>query len=369
LTKEWQVKAKKLPLAVPVITFLAIVAVIVGLLFQLGIIGNEATKIAAETVSAPTATTVAATATTVRATAILTATVSSIGVVEASVKIPAEEPQGILYAAGSLWVVCVGDKLMVRIDPKSNQVLATIALPDFPSGGIATDDAVWIGTRGGTVLHIDPATNKVVGTFPIERGEQSIALAGGSLWIANGVTSSVGSVRRVDLVSNNLLDNIPMHEPSLKDKSKLDWPATVGSKDMIWVADGRQQSIVGIDPKTSAVVETIPVGVSGDGLSLLGNSLWINASEENKVLRLDLATKKIVASFDANYPVNTLATEDAVWVSLPYDGKLMRIDPKTNRVLGTVTTYGSPQGAIAAEGAIWLADGRGSRVVKIIPGP
>ena len=55
---------------------------------------------------------------------------------------------------------------MIRIDPATNKVLATISLP---SAGwtAASSDAVWV-TNGNGVTRIDPATNTVVANVDLQ---------------------------------------------------------------------------------------------------------------------------------------------------------------------------------------------------------
>ena len=84
------------------------------------------------------------------------------------------EPLGIVYAAGSVWVANTGDNTITRIDPDSGRPTET-----FPVA--ATELAFGAGTlwasqpAAGQVVRIDPATGKQVGSIQVGNGPTGIA--------------------------------------------------------------------------------------------------------------------------------------------------------------------------------------------------
>ena len=78
-------------------------------------------------------------------------------------------------------------------------------------GVLATADAVWIAdTHAGTVIRIDPKTNKVVATIPVGPAGTS-----GPNWLASGLGSiwvdipNNSTVVRIDPVTNRIQATIP----------------------------------------------------------------------------------------------------------------------------------------------------------------
>src|SRR5438876_9866762 len=66
---------------------------------------------------------------------------------------------------GAVWVARVSDNTVLRIDPQTNSVIATIPVGPQPEGIAVTPGAVWVVNKGGpSVSRIDPATNQVVAT-------------------------------------------------------------------------------------------------------------------------------------------------------------------------------------------------------------
>jgi YVTN family beta-propeller protein len=143
----------------------------------------------------------------------------------------------IAIGAGAVWVVT--DLEVIRINPGSNSVSATIPLGvDVPTGLAVGERAVWlvakpsfrccpvkaIGT--GTLTRIDPTTNSVEATVPL----------GGS---PAGVTVGEGSV---------------------------------------WIADAGAHSVVRVDPETNRVVARIKVGARPRGIAVGNGSVWVSVS-------------------------------------------------------------------------------------------
>ena len=69
---------------------------------------------------------------------------------------------------GSVWVL--HEKLISRVDPQTNQVIATIALdnPVFGLGKLVVgEDAVWVAHALPRLLRVDPMSNQVTGTYEV----------------------------------------------------------------------------------------------------------------------------------------------------------------------------------------------------------
>jgi hypothetical protein len=78
--------------------------------------------------------------------------------------------------AGAVWVVCCGGDTkgtagrLVRIDPATNRVAATIPLHGLPDAVGAGPRGVWVRGALGPVWRIDPATNRLAATIAIPGG-------------------------------------------------------------------------------------------------------------------------------------------------------------------------------------------------------
>jgi hypothetical protein len=111
-----------------------------------------------------------------------------------------DKPGGYLYANfgvfafGKFWASNAAG--MYVIDPATN-VAHKIAVPLHPrsQGGdvpvVAGAGSVWVRTGDTTVVRIDPTTEQAIETYPAAGGGGGIAVAFGSLWVANGGLSTV----------------------------------------------------------------------------------------------------------------------------------------------------------------------------------
>jgi YVTN family beta-propeller protein len=74
---------------------------------------------------------------------------------------------------GGVWVSVVPDDVVVRVDPATDTVAATIPVGRQPEGIAVTPGAVWVANRGDpSVSRIDPATNQVVATIRVAPSER-----------------------------------------------------------------------------------------------------------------------------------------------------------------------------------------------------
>ena len=97
---------------------------------------------------------------------------------------PSAGPTGIGGGAGSLWVDVPNSDAVIRIDPATDRVTATVTDTGVCASLVANDAAVWVassegdGCTGG-VIKVDPATNQVVAHVNDGDGTGPLALSDG----------------------------------------------------------------------------------------------------------------------------------------------------------------------------------------------
>jgi YVTN family beta-propeller protein len=118
------------------------------------------------------------------------------------------QPTGVLFARGSFWVASSngGVGRITRIHPDGFRTTATILAGRLPwfQGTSAGDEAIWVADGyAGTVLRIDPATNRVVGVSRV--GQVPVAsVLPGTVW----VNLAGSAVSRIDTVTNEVVESI-----------------------------------------------------------------------------------------------------------------------------------------------------------------
>jgi streptogramin lyase len=122
----------------------------------------------------------------------------------------------------------------------------------------------------------------------------------------------------------------------------------------VWVANTFAHTISRVDPRTNRISATIHVDGSPEGLAPGFGSLWASLlpGRSTTVLRIDPATNRLVETLSATSSVATGG--GMVWVQ--HDSGLQRLDPGTDRFLGTPDRFQAGPVALG-RGAIWVIQG------------
>jgi virginiamycin B lyase len=112
-----------------------------------------------------------------------------------------EQPFTVAAGPDSLWVSlyadslyaddqpapAAGDPIIVRIDPETGEITASIPIaPVGRIGDIAADEtSVWVRGPDAFLTHINPATNEVVEIIAASKAGGGVALGFGSVWAAS----------------------------------------------------------------------------------------------------------------------------------------------------------------------------------------
>ena len=94
-------------------------------------------------------------------------------------------PRALAAGDGSVWVFNEGDGILQRIDGKSGKQLAAIETDALGKALITVGGGfVWVATQSGGITQIDPRTDAVRGKFKINAGNYvAFNYADSSLWI------------------------------------------------------------------------------------------------------------------------------------------------------------------------------------------
>ncbi len=277
-------------------------------------------------------------------------------------------------AFGSLWVLTVDGPIMNdgtepavhRIDPETNEVIASVPLPGRLCQGIgASPEAMWACGPDG-LIRIDPATNAVVATVDLEAAlaVTRIAYGAGSVWAF--ATASVGPdlVVRVGPATNVVTATIELGRVAAN---------LAFGFDALWVTSPVDDVLMRIDPETNAV-EDWTDGIELPGLVVIGeDAIWVSLFAEHglqtdpaeaTVVRIDPTTGDVVASIVTGGSLGDegglAATPDAIWVRTP--DWLARIDSVTNAVVDRIDTVTGPGDVTVAFDSVWVTTERGDLI-------
>ena len=125
-----------------------------------------------------------------------------------------------LLGAESVWVLSDSAGILTRINPQTNSIQASIKVKPFSYCAAFGYGAVWITNSGqiqyhrngevtagepGSVQKIDPETNQVVATISVGFAPYFLATGENGVWILN---QGDGSVSRINPDTNQLIATI-----------------------------------------------------------------------------------------------------------------------------------------------------------------
>ena len=267
-------------------------------------------------------------------------------------------PSGPAVGEGSVWVGNRDDNTLLRIDPRTLGV-HTIGLGVAPTDVEVMAGSVWI-LSDRALLRVDPGINDVVDTIPLPRaigsGRWSDMEVGAKTVFVCNCHGGPGSVIRIDPATTSM--------ESLRRSAVRNIAYGEGA---LWALTGELDTIEKIDPKTNAVMATIPLGRVGETsgwhyrMTTREGAIWVLAPAS--LWKIDSTTKRFVGSVPLEHVgegSNLLAGDGAVWVATSA-GTVLHVDPDSQTVskpipLGTLIYPADPRDTLAVgEGSVWVA--------------
>jgi YVTN family beta-propeller protein len=241
-------------------------------------------------------------------------------------------PEAVAYGEGSLWVTLLGFRFdaaadpplqltagsVVRLDPATGTVQATIPVGRGPFDIEVTPGAVWVPLGlDGAIVRIDPATNATVATIPVP-DPTGLAVGLGAVWVA----CNCGTLSRIDPATNTIVATISAQTTGagVTTGAGSVWMSHPGYKGR---ADG---SISRIDPATNAVVANVVVGEDPEAIAFGGASVWVGLNGAPTVVQVagpGYSAAKQIAVAASVYAI--AATDHEVWAVHDDTGKVTRI--------------------------------------------
>ena len=138
----------------------------------------------------------------------------------------------------------------------------------------------------------------------------------------------------------------------------------------VLVEDNAGEELLRLDPGTGAVRSTTPldeVGSDNGGVAVQDGTVW--AAAGGRLFRLD-ATGNVVATVAVGPTATSVfASRSAVWVTRASSrlGQLVRVDPRSNRVVARISMGGGPGSVVSALGSVWVANSGPSSLMRIDP--
>ncbi len=251
---------------------------------------------------------------------------------------------------------------MLRFAP-SGKLLATIDAdiwkPPVCQGIGISADAVWACATTGKIIRIDPETNDIVATLSIPKiNEQGrLVSAAGYLWLLTG--------------DGDELTGVSLKDNSLSDPIKLGVYCTdlaVGNDDSLWVVCASDGLLLRIQPDTGEItgrVQELPLAFNA---AVAGGDVWVGF--DGGLVRIDADTLEVKVLFGiyGGLTQDIRAYPDAVWIRQEGgDAFLTHIDPRSGDVVEIIHSRALTSSGDVVEfgNKLWTAAYDDQRIVRL----
>jgi YVTN family beta-propeller protein len=188
----------------------------------------------------------------------------------------------IAAGAGAVWVISARDGTVSRIDPATNSVTATVHVGVNPGGIGVGAGAVWVADYlGAALVRLDQTTGQVVATVKLAGPARKVSVAPDAVWvIVADAWGAIGTLVRVDPKTNAIVASIPLNaDPwGVAATASAVWVAAKGVSDAIWV-----------NPATNTIGGRVPLGGDSIGVDVSGSTAWLVGQTPAEVVRIDFS--------------------------------------------------------------------------------
>ena len=259
---------------------------------------------------------------------------------------PLQGVADLVTSGGSRWALLDRESKLVQLDARTGKPGKSVDLP-FAAGGVAASATdIWVTEAGGPgLVRIDPRTAQIVKRLevPDRAGEgTAVAVGAGSVWLGRGA-----EVFRVDPASGKV--SARFAAPYAADRLAADDNA-------VWIASNSDGQLYEIDPATDTIVAKPKLHAYVTDLTLGGGAAWVAVTPEDRVYQLNSDDGSVQASFPAGPgPESVAYTDGALIVANGRDGLLSRIDLTTSERQARATGDASPMLVRSDGDAVWVA--------------
>jgi streptogramin lyase len=231
-----------------------------------------------------------------------------------------------------------------------------------------------------SLLRLDPSTNEMVASIELPgRSCQGFTVSDDAVWAC-----TPDGAARIDPETNEVTGTVAFETGMAK--GRLAFGA--GSVWALGARDGVSNQLVRIDP-VAMTTTSIALGHGAASLAYGFDAVWVTAPQDGMILRVDPDSEEVTQQATELARPQTIVTgPDSLWVTL-YGGEdidpalptVLRIDPGDGAVLAEVATGAASEdlgGIWATEDAVWVRapqqfltriDPSTNEVVEVIEGP
>ena len=238
-----------------------------------------------------------------------------------------------------------GDAVGV-ISAATGRITRSAALADPPGSVAVGGGSAWVASpTAGTVSRVDPRSGLVVQTVKVGGEASDVAVGGGAVWVTSRTD---GTLSRIDLASSQLVKRFTIGSGPVGVAYGL------GS---VWVAFSPSHEIARVDPVSGRVTPVVQLPVAPTGISVGDGSVWVSHESSGSVTRIDPVAGTVTATINVGNGAAAIEAEPgAIWVANVLDGTVSRIDPVRGVVRATIPVGQRPVAFACGPSGVWVAN-------------
>jgi streptogramin lyase len=270
----------------------------------------------------------------------------------------------IIVAFGRAWVTGLGQGIGV-FDVRTGRSEGSVSVPHEPCAAAAVGfGAIWSATCGeaGGVVRIDPHRARVTGSVELDiaQPESSLGAGEGAVWaIANGANCSNCVLTRIDPDAVTITDRFPVPPGAFAVRAGLGG---------VWISYFDDAQVLRVNPNNGAIEAVIPVGARPAFLDIGGGSVWVMASTDGALCRIDSRSNRVrsrtVLDPGGGYGDLTVADGFVWWRGV--DALVTQVDQRSGKVVRRIGLGGVGDGSAAAgSGQLWISAHDVARLYRV----
>jgi streptogramin lyase len=220
---------------------------------------------------------------------------------------------------------------------------------------VGTDDNLWL-SAGTEFDRLDPETGKQTAGVRVPAGLcLGPAYAYGALYSATCYADK--GLVRIDPKQLAVTDAAPLPITDLYNQEGT----IAAGEGAVWViVDGKGCQaclLLGLDPKTLAKTHEIDLDPGAASVAVGNGFVWVSDSKRNRVLRIDPKADRVVGETEVGGLPQYLAVDsNGVWVLNQLEGTVMQLDPDSGELIKTINAdmAGAGGSITVGEGSVWV---------------
>jgi hypothetical protein len=217
----------------------------------------------------------------------------------------------------------------------SNAVRFRVPSPDW----LAADDSfVYVKLDRGAVVRLDPANGDQLAEIELNHDLcQGIGAGFGSVWACSGT-----GVARIDPTTDTVTATIAVNKTFTQGHLATGF-------DAVWVLIDDGSQLVAIDPASNEYSTPIDLGARGTDVAVGTDHVWIVSTVDDAVMRVDPTSMTVEGTITVTDP-GSVVVSDGVWVGTA--SGILRFDEESLTVLQEIADVpAGPESALATRGA------------------